>query len=213
MASETPSFAVRLYTAISVTLLTLWATTALGFTALDILNANRSLVEPIASISLLTYLVCRLIVFLQPTQNDSIAHLLTAPRRSRGEAFAMLLFCCTWVYELVYKAMLMFFMTIFGGAIATLIYNDGFDSTSEDPNYSDVYSDVEGTALAETVKEIAGVDPVEIFKRIPPKVLVYFAVLAWVNFGTLSLYVIRLAWGSAKVALGGSVAPVPVEKQ
>jgi len=210
MAPSISSIGVRLYTAISVTLLALWATTALGFTALDILNINSSLVGPIASISLLTYLVCRLIVFLQPAQNGSIAHLLTAPRRSRSEAFAMLLFCCAWLYELVSKAMLMFFMTIFGGAIAAAIYNDKLEPIE---NLSD--SDVEGTALAEIdeFKEMAGVDPVEIFRRIPPKVLVYFAVLVWVNFGTLSLYVLRLAWRSVKVVFGAPLAPVDVGKQ
>ncbi|KAJ5198075.1 uncharacterized protein N7498_007192 [Penicillium cinerascens] len=210
MASKTSSLGTRLYTAISVTLLTLWAITTLGFTALDILNTNRSLVEPIASLSLLTYLVCRLIVFLQPAQNESIAHLLTAPRRSRGEALAMLLFCGTWLYELVHKAMLMFFMTIFGGAIATAIYNDKIEWTE---NPSD--SDVDGTALAEIneFKERAGVDPIEIFKRIPPKVLVYFAVLVWVNFGTLSVYVLRLAWRSVKLAFGAPPTSVSAGRQ
>lgn len=214
MASTTPSFGARLYTGISLTLLTLWATTALCFTALDILNTNRSLIEPIASISLLTYLICRLIVLLQPAQYDSIAYLLTAPRRSRGEAFVMLLFCGTWLYELVYKAMLMFFMTIFGGAIAAAIYNDEFESTAEQPSGpSD--SDVAGTALAKVdeFKEMVGVDPVEIFRRIPPRVLVYFAVLVWMNFGCLTLYVLRLAWRSAKVVLGAPSAPISVEKQ
>lgn len=212
MASAALSFGARLYTGISVTLLALWATTALGFAALDLLNTSRNLVEPIASISLLTYLICRLIVFLQPIHNDSIAHLLTARRRSRGEAFAMLLFCGTWLYELVYKAMIMFFLTVFGGAIATAIYNDELVTTTETPgDFSD--SDVAGTALVEIneFKEMAGVDPVEIFKRIPPKFLIYFAVLVWANFGTLTLYVLRLAWRSAKSCLGAPSASISVE--
>jgi hypothetical protein len=33
----------------------------------------------------------------------------------------MLLVCGTWLYELVYEAILLFFMTIYGGAIATAI--------------------------------------------------------------------------------------------
>ncbi|KAJ5668236.1 uncharacterized protein N7477_006806 [Penicillium maclennaniae] len=213
MASSTPSFGARLYTGISVTLLTLWVTTALGFTALDILNTSRSLVEPIASVSLLTYLICRLIALLQPTQNDSIAHLLTAPRHSRREAFAMLLFCGTWLYELVYKAMLMFFMTIFGGAIAAAIYNDGFESTTEQQTHpSD--SDVAGSALAEIdeFKEMVGIDPVQLFKRIPPQFLVYFAIFAWINFGSLTLYVLRLAWKSVKVVLGSPSTTISREK-
>ncbi|KAJ6111909.1 hypothetical protein N7523_007970 [Penicillium sp. IBT 18751x] len=214
MASSPPSFGARLSTGISVTLLTLWVTTALGFTALDILNTSRSLVEPVASISLLTYLICRLIVLLQPTQNDSIAHLLTAPRQSRGEAFAMLLFCGTWLYELVYKAMLMFFMTIFGGAIAAAIYNDGFESTTELRTHSSD-SDVAGTALVEIdeFKEMVGIDPVQLFKRIPPQFLVYFAAFAWINFGSLTLYVLRLAWKSVKVVLGSPSTTISREKQ
>ncbi|KAJ5118859.1 hypothetical protein N7448_010564 [Penicillium atrosanguineum] len=214
MASTTPSLGTRLYAGVSVTLLSLWATTALSFTALDILNTNRSLVEPIASISLLTYLICRVIVLLQPGQDDSIAHFLTVPRRSRGEAFAMLLFCGTWLYELVYKAMMMFFMTVFGGAIAAVIYNDGFESTAEKPS-DPSGSDVAGTALVEIDEFTAmvGVDPIQIFKRIPPKFLAYFAVLVWMNFGSLTLFVLRLTWKSVKVVLGTPSATTSVEKQ
>jgi hypothetical protein len=60
MASATLPFGARLYAGISVTFLALWATTALGFVAFDLLSTSRNLVEPIASISLLTYLICRL---------------------------------------------------------------------------------------------------------------------------------------------------------
>jgi hypothetical protein len=61
----------------------------------------------------------------------------------------MLLVCGTWLYELVYKAILMFFMTIYGGAIATAIYNDELACTTETPDsLSD--SDVAGTALVES---------------------------------------------------------------
>ncbi|KAJ5908635.1 hypothetical protein N7495_001317 [Penicillium taxi] len=214
------SFGAQLYRAVSIAVLSLWATTALGFTALDVLNTNNNLVSPVASISLLTYLICRILVYTQG-QNDSIAHLLTAPRRSRGEALAMLLFCGTWLYELVYKAMLMFFLTLFGGIMATAISNDNFESESgsESEFAAESFasdSDMAGSALAEIdqFKESAGVDPVEIFKRIPPKLLVYFAIIIWVNFGTMSLYVLRLSWRSVKVVLGTPPASNSVsEKQ
>jgi hypothetical protein len=64
MASATLPFGARLYAGISVTFLALWAKTALGFVAFDLLSTSRNLVEPIASISLLTYLICRLLVLL-----------------------------------------------------------------------------------------------------------------------------------------------------
>jgi hypothetical protein len=74
---------------------------------------------------------------------------------------------------------------------------------------------VAGTALVEfnELTEKAGVDPVEIFRRIPPKFLVYFALLIWANFGMLTLYVLRLAWRSAKCFLGAPSASISVEKQ
>lgn len=65
-----------------------------------------------------------------------------------------------------------------------------------------------GTALVELneLKEKADVDPVEIFRRIPPEFLVYFAFLVWANFGTLALHVLRLAWRSANCSLGCAVS-------
>ena len=210
MAIPASSFGSRLYTAIAIVLLTLWTTTALGFAALDVINENRGLIQPIASISLLTYLVCRLLVFTQSnTHNDSIAHFLTTThQRSRGEALAMLLFSCSWLYELLHKAMIMFFMTIVGGALATAIYNDALETTVT-IHPSD--SDLEQTALMKMseFKDEAGVDPTELFKRIPPKFLAWVAALAWINFGTLSLYVLRLTWKSMRTVLGSSSASVP----
>lgn len=130
--------------------------------------------------------------------------------RSRGEALATLVFTFAWLYELLSQAVIMFFMTIFGGAIATAIYTDAF---VEDPN--DIYqsdSDRENTSMAvaeiDEFKGKVGVDPVALFKLIPPKALIYFALLVWSNFATLGLYVLRLSWRSAKVVLGSS--PVPV---
>ncbi|KAJ5986717.1 hypothetical protein N7451_011082 [Penicillium sp. IBT 35674x] len=212
MAVIVSSFGSKVFRAISIVLLTSWTVTTLGFSALNVLNENRSLIGTAASISLLTYLACRLLIFTQPTaQNDSIAHsLTTAYRRSRGEALATLVFTCAWLYELLSQAVIMVFMTIFGGAIATAIYTDAFVDDPNDLHQSD--SDRENTSLAvveiDEFKEKVGVDPVALFKLIPPKALVYFAILVWANFATLGLYVLRLSWRSAKVVLGSSPAPV-----
>ncbi|KAJ5663636.1 hypothetical protein N7507_004367 [Penicillium longicatenatum] len=211
MANTVSSFGSRVFTTISVVLLTSWTITALGFSAVNVLNDNRSLIGTASSISLLTYLACRLLVFTQPTQNDSIAHILTTGYiRSRREALATFVFTCAWLYELLSQAVLMVFMTILGGAIATAIYTDAFVEDPDDVYQSD--SDRENTSLAvaeiDEFKQKVGVDPVAIFKLIPPKVLIYFAVLVWVNFASLGLYVLRLSWRSAKVLLGSSSVPV-----
>ncbi|KAJ6109859.1 hypothetical protein N7486_002094 [Penicillium sp. IBT 16267x] len=213
MATTASSFGSRVFKTISVVLLTSWTITTLGFSALNVLNENRSLIGTAASISLLTYLACRLLVFTQPIQNDSIAHMLTtAHLRSRRKALATLVFTCAWLYELLSQAVIMVFITIFGGAIATALYTDAFVEDPVDLNLNQSDSDRENTSLAvaeiDEFKEKVGVDPVALFKLVPPKVLIYFAVLVWANFATLGLYVLRLSWRSAKVVLGSS--PVPV---
>ncbi|KAJ5584295.1 uncharacterized protein N7459_004095 [Penicillium hispanicum] len=203
--APTPSVSTRVYTVTAATLLALWTLTALGFTALSIGSANRSLIEPAASISLLTYLVCRLIVFLQPGwQPDSLAHVVAlAHRQSRQGALAMLVCACAWLYELASQAVMLFFVTFFGGILATAVYNDAFEETTA--NQDDLGADTTALAEIDAVKAKAGVDPTQLFKMIPPKLLVYFAALVWANFATLGVYVLRLAWRSVRVVLGSPV--------
>ncbi|KAJ5921452.1 hypothetical protein N7466_009778 [Penicillium verhagenii] len=206
MADPTSSLGSKVFKGISATLLTSWTITSLGFSALNILNANRSLIGTAASISLLTYLACRLLVLTQPNiPNDSIARLLTtAHRGSRRHALATFAFTCAWLYELLSQALIMVFMTIFGGAIAAAIYNESVEEPVGPVNRS--VSDMQNTSLVEIgeFKDKVGVDPVALFKLIPPKALIYFAVLVWANFATLGLYVLRLWWRSAMLVLGSS---------
>ncbi|KAL4965410.1 uncharacterized protein BDV14DRAFT_172646 [Aspergillus stella-maris] len=198
---------------LSIVLLSSWTLTALGFTALDVLNNNRTLTEVIASISLLTFLVCRLFVASQPKDESSIAQLLTtAYTRSRAASLTLLLLAGSWLYELLWKTVALFFVTLFGGVFAAAIYNDAFvkqaDSMNNDVN---VDNDLDSTtaALAE-INEFQkntglDVDPTELFKMIPPKLLVYVAVLVWLNFATLGLYVLKMAWRGVRGVLGSRV--------
>ncbi|KAL4946510.1 hypothetical protein BDV06DRAFT_182270 [Aspergillus oleicola] len=198
---------------LSIVLLSSWTLTALGFTALDILNNNRTLPEVVASTTLLTFLVCRLLVASQPKDENSIAQLLTtAYTRSRGASLTLLLLTGSWLYELLYKTVALFFITIFGGVFAAAIYNDAFVETADvmdnDVNI-DNGLDSTTTALAEInefqKKTGLGVDPTELFKMIPPKLLVYVAVLVWLNFATLGLYVLKMAWRGIRGVLGSGV--------
>jgi len=48
------------------------------------------------------------------------------------------------------------------------------------------------------------------FGWMPPRILIYCTILAWVSFGTLGLYILRLGWKSIKVVFGPlSSAPEP----
>ncbi|KAJ5752245.1 hypothetical protein N7520_009162 [Penicillium odoratum] len=207
------SFGSIISKTISVVLLTSWTITTLGFSALNVLNENRGLIGTAASISLLTYLACRLLVFTHPdTKNDSIAYFLTtAHLRSPLEALATFMFTCAWLYELLSQAVTMMFMTFLGGTIATLIYTDSLVEVTKDQDpMTPSDSDLENTSLAQIdeFKAKSGLDPVALFKLIPPQLLISLAVLVWVNFGALVLYVLRLSWRSAKAVLGSPSFPV-----
>ncbi|KAJ5279972.1 hypothetical protein N7478_005344 [Penicillium angulare] len=198
------SFGSWMYKAISVALLASWSISTLIFTLLNVVNDKGSLMETIGSVSLLTYLACRLILFLQPTtsRNDSIAHFFTtAHLRSRKEALVMFLISWTWLYELAYQFFFMLFATIFGGAIAVAIYNDPDLDLSE--------SDMDNTALAniEEFTEKSGLDLRTSLNWVPPRALVYVGLILWLNFASLCVYVLRVSWRSAKVALGNSSHP------
>ncbi|KAL2788156.1 hypothetical protein BJX66DRAFT_309439 [Aspergillus keveii] len=186
------------YRLVALPLLTAWTVTALSFAALDVLNSNRSLIEPIASISLLTYLVCRILVVSQPTPQNgtgnesSIAHILTtAHRKSPLTGLISLLFAISWLYELLFKAVWLFFVTVLGGAFATALYTDAFVQNEDGSGESE--------SMAKT-----GVDLVAAVKMIPPRLLVYVVMLVWLNFATLGVYILRHAWRSMRVFLGAS---------
>ncbi|KAJ0419526.1 hypothetical protein BJY00DRAFT_285824 [Aspergillus carlsbadensis] len=212
------------YRLVALPLLTSWTLTALSFAALDALNSNRSLVEPIASISLLTYLVCRILVISHPpSQNgiengngneSSIAHILTtAHRKSPLTGLISLLFAISWLYELLVKAVWLFFVTVLGGAFATALYTDAFvqdgDGSGSGEEEEFMYDDTtasETTALAEfdEIRDKRGVDLIAAVKMIPLRLLVYVVMLVWLNFATLGVYILRHAWRSLRVVFGAS---------
>ncbi|KAL3485123.1 hypothetical protein BJX62DRAFT_217623 [Aspergillus germanicus] len=209
------------YRLVALPLLTAWTLTALSFAALDVLNSNRSLIEPIASISLLTYLVCRILVVSQPstTQNgtgneSSIAHILTAAhRKSPLTGLISLLFAISWLYELLFKAVWLFFVTVLGGAFTTALYTEAFvqnedaSSGESESMYDDhTTTKAETTALAEfdEIRAKTGVDLIAAVKMIPPRLLVYVVMLVWLNFATLGVYILRHAWRSMRVVFGAS---------
>ncbi|CAI7672967.1 unnamed protein product [Penicillium bialowiezense] len=194
----------RISTLISGVLLSSWVAIALGFTALNLLDPNRTFIATAASISLLTYLAARLVVFSQKSTlaKDSLAHFLTTSHlRSREEALTTLIFACAWLHELFCQAVVMFFVTVFGGTLAAAIYNESLEDTDM-MDLSD--SDIDHTALID-IDEFRGQSKLDLrapFNMIPPKALICLVVLLWANFAALGLYVLRLAWRSAKVFLG-----------
>ncbi|KAL2816609.1 hypothetical protein BDW59DRAFT_153195 [Aspergillus cavernicola] len=197
----------RVYTALAVFILASWTIIVLGFTALDVLNTNRSLIELIASPSLLTFLICRLLVVSQSngTQDETtIAHsLTTAHLRSPRNALILLLLTLSWLYEILFKCVMMLFVTFFGGILATAIYSEGLTETGTTAPADDG-PDTKALVQAGEFKENTGVDLVEIVRMIPAKALIYVVVLVWVSIATLGLYVLRLAWRSLRVVFGSS---------
>ncbi|KAL4786977.1 hypothetical protein BJX76DRAFT_319677 [Aspergillus varians] len=203
---------------LTLVLFTSWTITALGFTALDVLNKERDLIELIASTTLLTFLACRLLVATQSsstttttTTNTTLAHLLTtAYTRSRTSALAFLLITISWLYGIVYKFILLFFATLFGSALAAAIYNGALvETTSEDMGVDTRFG--ASTAVSADLAELRqdtglAADLPRIIKGVPPRLLVLLVVLVWVDFVTLALYVLRLAWRAFGGLLGERVS-------
>ncbi|KAE8136577.1 hypothetical protein BDV38DRAFT_249287 [Aspergillus pseudotamarii] len=194
-----------LYTGLAVLLLLAWTLTALSFTALNVLNSKSTYLEIVASSSLLTFLICRLLVASNPStvQDDTVARLIaSADYGSRRGAVVLFGLCCTWLYDLLNQAVLLFFMTIFGSVMATAIYNDAFMNTGVDGDESTTAVSVE----VKKFEDMAGFDPTEMFKLIPPRLLVYVVGLVWLNFLSLGAYVLGHAAMSLKKVLSSSVA-------
>ncbi|RAK95862.1 uncharacterized protein BO80DRAFT_318158, partial [Aspergillus ibericus CBS 121593] len=182
----------RLSTGLAVLFLTSWTATALSFTAINVLNTEATIVGTLASSSLVTFLVCRLLVRFQ-SHDGTLAHLLaTAHHGSRRGALVHLVFCGTWLYELLAKGVLLLFLTFVGGVLATVIYNDpnleNLTTTTPTPDQPDTPT----TALAEIdeFKDKTGFDPTQLFRWIPPQAVVYCIGLLWVNFLSLGLYIL-----------------------
>ncbi|GIK07670.1 hypothetical protein Aspvir_003336 [Aspergillus viridinutans] len=193
-----------LYKGLAIVLLVSWTLTALSFTALVALNTNSTYLEIIACTTMFTFLMCRLLVLWDPSSrsgNATIAQLIaSADSGSRRGALGLFSLSCTWLYELLNQALLLFFMTVFGGVIATAIYNDAFTDgvhETEHENGSTTAVSVQVNQL----KEMAGFDLTELFKMIPPQVLVYFVGLMWLNFLSLGVYVLGHAVVSLKKVL------------
>ncbi|OOF96885.1 hypothetical protein ASPCADRAFT_207006 [Aspergillus carbonarius ITEM 5010] len=192
MAAPLARLAGRLSTVLAVLFLTSWVATALSFTALNVLNTEATVHGTLASSSLLTFLVSRLLVRVQP-QEGSLAHLLaTAHHGSRRGALVLLVFCGTWLYELLAKGVLLLFVTFFGGVLATVIYNDpNLEHWNTPPPAADQPA-ASTTALAEIdeFKQKAGFDPTQLFRWIPPQAVVYCIGLLWLNVLSLGLYLL-----------------------
>jgi hypothetical protein len=205
MALGLTHLSTSLYKGLAIGLLVSWSLTALSFTALVALSTNSTYHEIIACTTMFTFLVCRLLVVWNPSsmssQDATIAQLIaSADSGSRRGALVLFSLCCTWLYELLNQALLLFFMTVFGGVIATAIYNDAFtdgvyESEGEDGSTTTV------SVQVNEFKEKAGFDPTEMFKMIPPRVLVYIVGLMWLNFLSLGVYVLGHAAVSLKKVL------------
>ncbi|RLM00016.1 hypothetical protein CFD26_107269 [Aspergillus turcosus] len=203
MALGLAQVSAGLYKGLAIGLLVSWTLTALGFTALVALNTNSTYLEIIACTTLFSFLMCRLLVAWNPSktsQNVTIAQVIaSADSGSRRGALVLFSLCCTWLYELLIQGALLFFMTFFGGVMATAIYNDAFTDVHE-------AADTDGSTTAVSVevnqfKDMAGFDPTEMFKMIPWRLLVYLVGLAWLNFLSLGVYVLGHAVVSLKNVL------------
>ncbi|PKX89060.1 uncharacterized protein P174DRAFT_446115 [Aspergillus novofumigatus IBT 16806] len=175
-----------LYKGLAIGLLISWTLTSLGYTALAALNTNSTYLEIIACTTMFTFLMCRLLVAWNPSsksENVTIAQLIaSADSGSCRGALVLFSLCCTWLYELLNQALVLFFMTVFG----TETQNGSTTSLS---------------VHVKEFKETAGFDPTEIFKMIPPRVLLYFVGLMWLNFLSLGVYVLGHAVVSLKKVL------------
>ncbi|KAF7161332.1 hypothetical protein CNMCM5623_006946 [Aspergillus felis] len=204
MALGLTHVSTSLYKGLAIGLLVSWSLTALSFTALVALNTNSTYLEIIACTTMFTFLMCRLLVVGNPSsksENATIAQLIaSADSGSRRGALVLFSLCCTWLYELLNQALLLFFMTVFGGVIATAIYNDAFTEGVHEAEHEDS-STTAVSVQVNQLKEMAGFDPTEMFKMIPPRVLVYFVGLMWLNFLSLGVYVLGHAVVSLKKVL------------
>ncbi|GIJ92527.1 hypothetical protein Asppvi_001805 [Aspergillus pseudoviridinutans] len=210
MALGLTHVSTSLYKGLAIGLLVSWSLTALSFTALVAFNTNSTYLEIIACTTMFTFLMCRLLVVWNPSSKSSqdvtIAQLIaSADSGSRRGALVLFSLCCTWLYELLNQALLLFFMTVFGGVIATAIYNDAFTDGVHETEHEDS-STTAVSVQVNQLKEMAGFDPTEMFKMIPPRVLIYFVGLMWLNFLSLGVYVLGHAVVSLKKVLTSPTA-------
>ncbi|GJP90825.1 hypothetical protein CBS147343_5089 [Aspergillus niger] len=185
----------QISTFLAVGFLASWVITALSLTAINVLNTEATFTAQAASVSLLTFLVCRLLVRLQPvapTEGRTIAHLLaTADYGSRHGSLILVSFCSTWLYELLTKGVLLLLLTFFGGVMATVIYNDpNFSENWQAEPVADQTQTTTALAEIDEFKEKAGFDPTQLFRWIPPQAIVYFIALVWLNVISLGLYIL-----------------------
>ncbi|PYI24545.1 hypothetical protein BO99DRAFT_77 [Aspergillus violaceofuscus CBS 115571] len=208
--------------AIAVLFLASWTATALAFAALDALNSDQGMLSLIVPTSLLTFLICRLFIASQPsanlgTVNPTVAYTITAAHHhSPRNALLLLLFTLSWLYELLFKCVGMFIVTLVGGFLFTAIHNDAFVEKNGTASETQDVSELESTMSAglNGFQEKTGVDPTQIVKAIPPRALLYLVLLVWVNLATLGLYILRLAWKSLMTVLGGPiVAPAVADEK
>ena len=204
----------------AILLLSGWSLTALVMASLNVLNENKGFLAPVASIALLTFLVCRLIVVFNPlptVQNfgagtipaapngGTVAHLIaSADYGSRSGAFVLFLLTCTWLYQLLQTLFLLIVATLISASLLiTILY--GEKSSGDDPaadsgpgtNF-DQYSNT--TAIVE-FQEQTGVDPNEFLRRVGPRAFILIMGTIWVNFLTLCLYVLGHAAKSFSTVL------------
>lgn len=203
----------QISTFLAVGFLASWAVTALSLTAINVLNTESTFTAQAASISLLTFLVCRLLVRLRPvapTEGRTIAHLLaTADHGSRRGALIFISFCSTWLYELLTKGLLLLLLTFFGGVMATVIHNDpNFSENWQTEPVSDQPQTTTALAEINDFKEKAGFDPTQLFRWIPPQAVVYFIALVWFNFISLGLYILGHALKAFCRILGFTVTRI-----
>ncbi|KAJ6032123.1 hypothetical protein N7540_002855 [Penicillium herquei] len=206
MSPTFTTLVIRAHKTITIGMFGLWIAAALGFMKIDFLMMDENkweFLDLCLSTSLLTWLVCRLIVTVRKDiWGGSLVYRLGSAhrRQSRLDALVLFLFACGWIFEVLWKLMVMVWLTLLGGAVyAFHIYGDAIAELDENDQAELDFNLPEALENMEKFKENMGFDPAQTFGWIPPKIMVSCLVLAWISSSTLSFYVVRVCWKSLKV--------------
>lgn len=123
-------------------------------------------------------------------------------RHSRKEALLSAIFSVGWIFSLLCKFFFMFVGTFMSSVILlSHHYGDEIAQAEKDGLIEDKGQMDFATAMEtlEEYKETLGFDAVEAVGWIHWQVLIGLAVVAWMSFGTLFFYVVRVAWKSMVV--------------
>ncbi|KAJ5725532.1 uncharacterized protein N7483_006889 [Penicillium malachiteum] len=206
MSPTLTTLVIRAHKVITIGIFSLWIAAAVGFMKIDFLVMEEDeweFFDLCLSTSLLTWLVCRLIVTVRKDiWGGSLVYRLSSAHhhQSRLDALVLFIFSCAWIWEVLLKMIIMIWLTVLGGAVyAFHIYGDAIAEMDADTENGIEFDIPEALENIKKFKTEMKFDPAETFGWIPPKIMVACLVLAWISSSTLSFYVVRVGWKSLKV--------------